>query len=70
MTEFKDRLRALRRKSGLTQIELAKKIDVSNLTVFRWEAGERSPRMEEVRRIASALHVTEDELLNGPKEKK
>lgn len=52
---------------GLTQIELAEKLKVSNLTVFRWEKGEREPRASDIANLAAALNVTEDELLNGPK---
>ena len=63
---FSERLRALRKKAGLTQEELAGLIDVSIMTVRRWEWGERNPRLDENRRLAAALHVTEAELLNGP----
>ena len=36
------------------------------MTVRRWEMGKHSPRVEEIKRIAAALHVSEAELLNGP----
>ncbi|MBQ9527253.1 MAG: helix-turn-helix transcriptional regulator [Fretibacterium sp.] len=64
--EFAQRLRRLRKKAGLTQEKLAEFAEVSYITARRWEAGERTPRVEEVKRIAEALHVTEAELLNGP----
>ena len=64
--ELAGRIKTLRKKAGLNQDELADLIDVSIMTVRRWEWGARSPRMEEVKRIAAALHVTEAELLNGP----
>lgn len=63
---FAQRLRALRKKAGLTQEELVDIVKVSINTIRRWEWGERSPRMEEIQRLAAALHVTEAELLNGP----
>ena len=63
-----ERLKRLRKKAGLSQTELGTAVGVALQTVFRWEAGERSPRAEEIRRIAAALHVTEAELLNGPEE--
>lgn len=63
---FSQRLRELRKKAGLTQEELANGAGVSIKTVQRWEWDEHTPRMEEVKRIASALGVTEAELLNGP----
>ncbi len=63
---FAQRLRALRKKAAVTQEELAEEIDVSVMTVRRWEWSERTPRMEEIKRLASVLHVTEAELLSGP----
>ncbi len=68
-TEFAQRLRALRKKSGLTQGELATLVEASVRTVVRWELNERIPRANELQRLASALHVTEGELLNGPERK-
>lgn len=65
-SEFSKRLRKLRKKAGLNQDELGGLIDVSVMTVRRWEWGEITPRMEEIKRLAAALHVTEAELLNGP----
>ena len=65
--KFNDRLRELRKQAGLTQEELAKRINISLMTFKRWEWGQRAPRLEEIKRIAQALNVTEDELLNGPK---
>lgn len=63
-------IRGLRKKMGLNQEALADLIGVSLTTLRRWEWGTRSPRMEEIKRIAVALHVTEDELLNGPREER
>lgn len=67
---FSNRLRALRKSKGLNQTQLAEKIGVSLLTVFRWEKGERTPRIEEVKALAKALNVSEADLLNdSPPEK-
>ena len=67
-SEFSKRLRKLRKKAGLTQEELGERLELSYMTVRRWEAEKVTPRMEEIKRIAAALHVTEAELLNGPEE--
>lgn len=64
-TDFAQRLRAWRQKAGIKQEELAKILDISVKTVQRWEYAERFPRANELQRLASALHVTEAELLNG-----
>ena len=63
---FGDRLRKLRKKSGLTQEKLADAVGVSLLTLFRWEKGERSPRIDEIKALAKALGVSEADLLNEP----
>ena len=63
---FAQRLREIRKRIGITQEELANKINVSSKTLQRWEWGERQPRMEELKKLCEALHVTEAELLNEP----
>ena len=57
-------LKALRKKAGLSQTQLAEKIGVSLLTLFRWEKGERQPRVDEIKALAKALGVPENDLLN------
>ena len=65
--EFTERLKALRKKAGITQPELANLIGVHETTIRRWEAGNngRGLNMDELKKIAQALNVSEDELLNG-----
>ena len=60
---FGSRLKAFRKKAGLTQSQLADKIGVSLLTLFRWEKNERQPRVEDVKALAKALGVSEADLL-------
>ena len=63
---FGSRLKALRKKAGLTQEELAHSSGYSIMTIRRWEWGERSPRVEEIKALAAALGVPEADLLNDP----
>ena len=63
--EFAQRLRELRRQRGLSQTELANAVDVALLTVFRWEKGVRTPRVEEIQKLCDVLGCSETELLNG-----
>ena len=63
--DFAERLKELRKKAGLTQSELAETIRLSIKTVQRWEQNERQPRMDEIKKLAQALNVTDSELLNG-----
>ena len=62
------RLKALRRRAGLTQFELATEIDVHEMTLRRWESGQREPRASEIARLCEVLGVNEAELLRGPAE--
>ena len=59
------RLKALRRRAGLTQFQAAELSKISIATYVRWELGKTSPRTSD---IAKVLGVSEAELLNGPVE--
>ena len=65
---FGQRLARLRKKTGISQEKLAEMLDVSYMTVRRWEWGKNAPRLDEAKKIAAALSVSEDELLNGAPE--
>jgi putative transcriptional regulator len=45
-------LKRLRQKSGLTQLELAKKIEMTKATISNYETGFRKPSLEVAQRIA------------------
>ena len=61
---FSKNLKNLRKKAGKSQTDLANAVGVSLLTVFRWEKGERQPRLDEIAKVAAVLNVTESELLS------
>ena len=63
---FAQQLRKIRKRTGITQEELAEKLNISSKTVQRWEWGERTPRMQEIKKLCEVLHVSEAELLNEP----
>ena len=65
MSEIGKRIKQLRQKAGLNQRELADMAGVSFSTLRRWEVYGASPRVEEISKLAAAIHVTEAELLNG-----
>ena len=56
---------ALRKANGLTQQELADKLNVSNKAVSRWERDECAPDITLVPALAEIFGVTCDELLKG-----
>lgn len=55
----------LRKANGLTQQELADKLNVSNKAVSRWERDESAPDITLIPALAEILGVTCDELLKG-----
>ena len=62
---FAERLRVFRKKEGLSQLKLAELVNVSFMTIRRWESGDTIPRMNEITDLAKVLNCTETELLNG-----
>lgn len=54
-----------RKDLGLTQIQLAEKLNVSNRAVSKWENGDGFPDITSLPAIAQALGITIDELLTG-----
>lgn len=55
----------LRKEKGLTQAELAEKLNISNRTVSKWENGDGYPDITILFDLANVLGVTVDELLKG-----
>lgn len=56
---------ALRRAAGMTQRELAEKLNVSDKAVSRWERDESAPDLTLLPLIADLFNITVDELLRG-----
>ncbi len=56
---------ALRRANGMTQKDLAEKLNVSDKAVSRWERDESLPDLMLLPVIADIFHITVDELLRG-----
>jgi transcriptional regulator with XRE-family HTH domain len=57
------RLLALRKASGLTQIELAKALDVPQANIAFWEWSDKPPRSDLLQKMAKAFGVKLDDLL-------
>ena len=56
---------ALRKANGMTQKDLAEKLNVSDKTVSRWERNDGAPDLSVIPVIAEIFGVTCDELLRG-----
>lgn len=61
---FKDNLMSLRKMKGLSQEELADKINVSRQTLSKYETGESLPDVEKCKQIADVFDVSLDDLVN------
>lgn len=54
---------ANRRRMGMTQLELAEKIDYSDKSVSKWERGEAAPDLHTLVRLAEIFGVTVNDLV-------
>lgn len=60
---FSDRLRETRKRSGLTQMQIAEKLGITAQSYSQYETGKRQPKAETLKRIANALSVLPGDLL-------
>ena len=56
-------IKRARKAAGISQKELAERLDVYQKDVSRWENGERTPSLEVFVRICKALDVSADDIL-------
>lgn len=63
--KFAKNLERLRTERQLTQEELAKRVGVSQAAIAQYETGAAVPRLYVTVKIANALSVKIDELVNG-----
>lgn len=61
--DFGLRLRKLREDRGLSRIILAKKLDVSKETIYRYENNIQDPSLARVKQMALILHTSLDYLV-------
>lgn len=57
-----EKIYALRRRSGLSQEQLAEKIGVSRQAVSKWEGGLSTPGLDKLQALSDCFQVTIDEL--------
>jgi len=62
---FGERLRLLRKKRGLTQVQLGARTGLSPTAVAELELGVRSPAARDLHVVALALDVRIEQLLDG-----
>ena len=61
--DFGERLRQLREERGLSRDAFAKKLGVSNETIYRYENNIQNPSLDRVKQIATILRTSVDYLL-------
>ena len=67
--EFSERLKDLRRQAGLTQVEVAGELGISQQSYASWERGVKRPTQENLVKIAQILNVSVDYLVGNSEEK-
>lgn len=61
--EFGEKVKYLRKESGIGQNYLAEILDVSNASISYWETGKQLPSAEAVFKLANFFNVSADYLL-------
>lgn len=54
---------ALRKEQGLTQVQLAEKLNFSYQTISNWERGKSEPDLDSVQKLCELFNITTDEFL-------
>ena len=58
------RIKQVRKQCGLTMIEFGKALNVTNVTVCRWENGQRMPNVFTILKIAKMGNMSVEEFLS------
>lgn len=66
--EFSERLKDLRKQAGLTQVDVAEKLGISQPAYASWERGVKKPTQENLVKIAQILNVSVDYLVGNSEE--
>ena len=61
--EIGNKLLAIRKKAGMTQMEVAEAAELSNRAYADIERGTSNMRVDTILKICNALHITPDEIL-------
>lgn len=62
---FGERITKLRKQNGMTQEQLAEKIDVTRQTISKWELDQSTPDLNYICQISELFRVTTDYLIRG-----
>lgn len=62
---FGERLINLRKQKGMSQEELAEKLNMTRQTISKWELGVSTPDMESLKNISNLFGISVDELISN-----
>jgi transcriptional regulator with XRE-family HTH domain len=65
--EFEKKLFELRKQKGISQEELADKLNISRQTLSKWELGNSTPDLEKLILLCDYFEISLDELVFGNK---
>ena len=68
MYKFGNYICKLREEKSLTQAQLAKRLDVSDKSISKWENGQAFPRIETFEKLADVLDTTVEDILSASKD--
>ena len=63
--EFKVRLKELRIESGFSQVDIAKKLNMSKMAISHWEKGNSEPSIEQLKILSRIFDVSVDYLIGN-----
>lgn len=61
-----EKIKAHRKRVGLSQKELGQKLNVSQQHIAQYESGKRTPKLDTIQKIATALNISVNDLLESP----
>ena len=67
--EFSERLKKLRKDAGLTQVDVAEKLGISQPAYASWERGIKKPTQGNLVKLSKILYVSVDYLLGNTENK-
>ena len=69
MNVVSDSIKKLRKEKGMTQDELAEKLNVTRQAVSNWETGKTQPDIETLTRLAEIFDVSVERIIYGSERK-
>lgn len=61
--ELKQRLKELRSEKGMTQTDVARRLNMSKMAVSHWEKGNSEPSIEQLKALAAMFDTSVDYLV-------